>query len=176
MDGDVHRGGTGRVTEVEGGAFPVAVVAVDEQLRGPKVAASIRVNNNDIQAGATCGVEMRFGSFLESGPDEVILFLVPDEFGEEDWRLAAWGQGVLTIRDDRVARYPGQALLSDVRAAAVKYPYNGPVLPPATAIPSAPSGDGSNWWLQGGAAVAMLALVAVGARLARRSPGSDSRA
>jgi hypothetical protein len=159
----------GSVTQVES---ITTTIRVAEQYRGADAGSELRLNTTFVDrpaAGSACQISSLPGQLLYPGED-VLLFLVRDEFGLADWRIAAWGTGVLAIRDDRVAPYPGPALLSDVRDVArslpaLPVPTGEP--PDSPAVAKASPGDG-RWWLFSGIAAGAAALIACGTWLRHR--------
>lgn len=124
----------------------VAVVRVDETYRGKAAGPTIRVSNRaiDRRHDGRCGIaepEPRGQPIFQPGGD-VILFLVPDEAGVADWRVATWGLGKLAIRADRVAPYPGPVILDDLQEIAKTAVDPPPGVPAASPLP-----DEAEWQL-----------------------------
>lgn len=118
----------GRVAALDGDAV---VVEVQEVLKGDDPGASIRVNNRNLQQASdgSCRRQLAMGTQLAPG-DDALLFLVEDEFDIADWRPGLGGTGILMVKDERASHFPGHLTLSDLRAAAQRWPYQGPAGPP----------------------------------------------
>lgn len=154
---------------IEAGTGELATFHVSEYLKGEQPKRELTVNNRHLHLPMDgCGLQLENELVRFPEAQEVILFLRPDEFDiGADVRPVAWSQGVLAIRGDYAVRYPGLALLDQVRELA-----GGSVVlgSPAT---TAEGGDHAPEPAAGGEEVSVQTPVATQAPTTTAAEGSD---